>query len=351
MLRRGRVSLEDESGTQKKLALELSNQLGNLPLALDQAGAFIEETPSSISEYLELYRQRKSKLLQRRGHQTDDHPSVEVTFALAFTKIEEANKTAGELLRLAAFCASEDILEEIFIQHFFSHENYQEGFDRLKFAEALREAGKFSLIRRDPLRQSVDMHRLIQVIIRDTMKSEDQERWVAHSLEALNGAVYNFKFAAESILYNTESEMSQLDAWLATERLLPHIQCCTQLAESWTIKSPVILRKFISLLDNAGRYMVERGRLIDAESLHQKSLALLEQQGDLRINGLELVSKLNELALVYFGRRKYVQAESLFRRALEIIKKYENDRDIAVALNNLGLVLYKQGKHAAADPF
>src|SRR5439155_24848821 len=48
-------------------ALALSRELDGLPLALDQAGAFIEETPSRPTEYLDLFRTERKELLQRRG--------------------------------------------------------------------------------------------------------------------------------------------------------------------------------------------------------------------------------------------------------------------------------------------
>jgi hypothetical protein len=43
--------------TDQKLAAEITREVGGLPLALDHAGAFIEEMSSSLGEYLELYRQ------------------------------------------------------------------------------------------------------------------------------------------------------------------------------------------------------------------------------------------------------------------------------------------------------
>ena len=52
---------------EQSVALQISQELGGLPLALDQAGAFIEETPSSLTEYLSLYRSERGKLLAERG--------------------------------------------------------------------------------------------------------------------------------------------------------------------------------------------------------------------------------------------------------------------------------------------
>ena len=57
----------------RQLAEQISRELGGLALALDQAGAFIEEAPSSLAEYLDFYRSERSKLLAERG-ELGDHP-------------------------------------------------------------------------------------------------------------------------------------------------------------------------------------------------------------------------------------------------------------------------------------
>jgi len=49
--------------TDEEAAAELAKELGYLPLALEQAGAYIEATGRSLSDYLQLYRK------QARGHQ------------------------------------------------------------------------------------------------------------------------------------------------------------------------------------------------------------------------------------------------------------------------------------------
>ena len=46
--------LTGASTEQRSRALELCQLMDGLPLALDQAGAYILETPSSLDEYLEL---------------------------------------------------------------------------------------------------------------------------------------------------------------------------------------------------------------------------------------------------------------------------------------------------------
>jgi hypothetical protein len=61
------AQLDAASQRDRELAMQISRELGGLPLALDQAGAFIEETPSTLAEYVELYKTEGAKLRAERG--------------------------------------------------------------------------------------------------------------------------------------------------------------------------------------------------------------------------------------------------------------------------------------------
>ncbi|HEU5376413.1 MAG TPA: hypothetical protein VFV38_13290 [Ktedonobacteraceae bacterium] len=102
------------SSLDQSMALALSEELGRLPLALDQAGAYIEETQCSLADYQQQYRTRRAELLARRGIIVDDHPEpVATTWSISFAKVEAANTTAAKLLRICAFLAPDAIPEEL----------------------------------------------------------------------------------------------------------------------------------------------------------------------------------------------------------------------------------------------
>ena len=78
--------------TKAKTIVQL---LDGLPLALDQAGAYIEDTACGLSGYLNLYKRRRAALLRRRGRLAADHPEpVATTWSLAFEKVEQAHPAA-----------------------------------------------------------------------------------------------------------------------------------------------------------------------------------------------------------------------------------------------------------------
>ncbi len=107
-----KASLEHVSEADRAQAETLVVAMGGLPLALDQAGAYIEETGCGLSGYLELYRTHQIDLLQRRSAGPSDHPEpVAVTWRLGFLKVERTNPAAADLLRFCAFLVPDAIPE------------------------------------------------------------------------------------------------------------------------------------------------------------------------------------------------------------------------------------------------
>src|SRR5207253_1352979 len=109
LLRRTKVltpgtTLDQVPKEKQALATEIVMALDGLPLALDQAGAYIEETRCGLSRYLDLYGTRRKELLLRRGRFPIDHPdSVAATWSLSFQQVEQESLVAADLLRLFAF--------------------------------------------------------------------------------------------------------------------------------------------------------------------------------------------------------------------------------------------------------
>jgi hypothetical protein len=87
---------------------ELAGELGGLPLALEQAAAYIQATAGSLAGYLGLFRQHQDQLLAR-GEPTGYAKTVATTWSLALRQLEESAPTAAGLLRLLACLAPEPV--------------------------------------------------------------------------------------------------------------------------------------------------------------------------------------------------------------------------------------------------
>ena len=111
------ATLEHVSPQQRDLAMQVSQELGGLPLALDQAGAYLEATGTALAAYQQIYQQHRTALLAQRRAQGADHPEpVASTWSLSFARVEETNPAAADLLRLCAYLAPDAIPEEILTQ-------------------------------------------------------------------------------------------------------------------------------------------------------------------------------------------------------------------------------------------
>jgi len=89
-------------------AAGLAEAVGGLPLALEQAAAYVQATGGTLAGYLASFRQRRADLLGR-GEPAGYDKTVATTWRLAFEDMQQAAPGAAGLLRLLAFCAPEAI--------------------------------------------------------------------------------------------------------------------------------------------------------------------------------------------------------------------------------------------------
>jgi hypothetical protein len=99
----------------RQAARELAGELAGLPLALEQAAAYIQATGDSLAAYLASFRQRRDDLLAR-GEPTGYRKTVATTWALASSELEQTSAGAAGLLRLLAFCAPEAVPLRLLLQ-------------------------------------------------------------------------------------------------------------------------------------------------------------------------------------------------------------------------------------------
>ena len=235
--------LEDAMPADIAIAEEISAELGGLPLALDQAGAYLEETHCGLSAYQILYHSRGAEMLKERGGLVDDHPEpVATTWSLSFQKVEQQNPAAAELLRLCAFLAPDAIPEEIITQgaEHLGPVLSPVARDPLALNKALGVLRAYSLIRRDASTSMLSVHRLVQAVLKDTMPVEMVKQWIKRVVLAVNATFPEVEFSA----------------WPKCERCLPHAQICVDLIQ----EAHLIFPEAGALLHREGEYLRERAR-------------------------------------------------------------------------------------------
>ncbi|HEV2583235.1 MAG TPA: FxSxx-COOH system tetratricopeptide repeat protein [Ktedonobacteraceae bacterium] len=311
---------EQISGPDWLEAQDIYHLMDGLPLALDQAGAYIEESGCSLYRYIERFRQQRAMLLELRGEASLLHPeAVSATVLLAINKVEQSNPAAVDLLRLCAFLDSGQVNEELL-----------EAYDLDTLVAALR---RYSLIVRSPDESALSLHRLVQAIIYDHMEPDMQCAWAERAVETVSQAF---------------PPGEKVAAWPRCERCMPHVYTCFQHIERWQINSPPAA----SLLDRAGLYLLTQGLYTQAVRLLQKALRIRETLLPQEQPEQQAMSEtINSLACCYLYLGEYAQAGSMFTKALAICETLNGPShpDVAVILNNLALTHHKCGKYAQAE--
>ncbi|PRY02700.1 FxSxx-COOH system tetratricopeptide repeat protein [Allonocardiopsis opalescens] len=173
LLRRviGDISADDAS--------QVAEQLGDLPLAVEQAAAWLRQTSMPIEDYLELLDERISAVLEE---EPESYPrSVRATWDISFNGLEEDDRAAAALLRLCSFFGPEPIAFQLLKMGRLvpdTPEPLAQVFrDALSLSRAIRKIGLYSLAQTDPIDNSVQIHRLVQAIIRDRLPEDERERY------------------------------------------------------------------------------------------------------------------------------------------------------------------------------
>jgi NB-ARC domain len=173
-------SLKTVPEAVRSQAQEIVKEVDGLPLPIDQAGAYIEKTGCSLTDYLKFYKTRHSRLLRMRGRSATGHPEpVATTWSLSFEKVELANPAAAELLRLCAFLHPDEISEAMIVEGASELGPILQPAveDGLELNEAIGELRKYSQVKRDPEFKLLNIHRLVQSVIKDAMEKKTQWKW------------------------------------------------------------------------------------------------------------------------------------------------------------------------------
>jgi len=319
--------------TTQHTARTIVDAVDGLPLALDQAGAYIEETGCSLSRYLTLYQTQRKELHQRRGKQSTDHPEpVATTWSLSFQKVAAASPLAADLLRLCAFLSPDTIPEELVTESvpFLNPALPEDSKEHIQVDEALGELLRYSLVQRHSVAQMLSIHRVVQAVLKDEMDKQTHQQWAERIVGILNQF---FPFGDAT-------------TWSLCQRYLPHALVCTQYIQQWNLVS----KEAANLLHNVASYLDDRARYQEAEPLYRHALVIKES-----VQGPEhpdTASTVHNLAILYWNRGRYEQAEPLFKRALVIKENALGPEhlDTARSLHNLAILYKDQGKYEQAEP-
>jgi tetratricopeptide (TPR) repeat protein/transcriptional regulator with XRE-family HTH domain len=325
-------SSERPSLDEKAIATELAVAMDNLPLALDQAGAYIEETHCSLSDFLDLFQSHPIEILHERGMHAQHPFSVVRTFTLAFEHLKLKNALAAELLILCCFLAPDTIPERLILEGLsHSSEQWQKIIlNPLQLNAMFRDVLSYALIRRHVQTGMLSIHRLVQAILKEQMSRECQQAYSEQALRIIN-QVFPLNLITR-------------EDWTRCEQLLPHALHIIALCKRW---EDIAAPEYCSLLAKTARYLSQVAHFAEAELLYRRALNLQERGSQFAYSDL-----LNELAVLLRIQGRYPEAEAYFQQAL-LLQEQAPEPDqlqMAFSLHGLATLFGAAGRYREAEP-
>ncbi|KAH8727372.1 P-loop containing nucleoside triphosphate hydrolase protein [Phaeosphaeriaceae sp. PMI808] len=285
--------------------------LDGLPLAIAQAGAYLQESGVGIKAYLRFYEQQWSELMESRDvadAPLQDYPnrSVWTTWAISYQAIRNKHQATANLLLLWSFLDNKNLWHGLFAAtceasaeaaRMLSEWVGDVASSELAFSRAMQMLRNYSLIEAVEDTTSYATHPVVH-------------RWAYH----YRGKDSKVKLSQLAVIavgmavpYNSTKEYSAMQ-----RRLLPHAQVCSR----WVIQSQAWQGD-----------RIDKGDGKDVMGLGQRQTVL---------------DAIHSLGMLYADQGKLAEAEQMYERALR-------GREEALGLNNLGLLYADQGKLAEAE--
>jgi tetratricopeptide (TPR) repeat protein len=317
--------LVQRTGSSDQASLdELAGALGDLPLALEQAAAYLEETTTTPGEYLGLLRDRAKELFAL-GRPASSEQTIATTWTVALDRIRTQAPAAEDLLCLCAFLAPDDLPRALLAEH---GDQLPERLastvaDGLGFGQTLGSLRRYSLV--TVTAEAISTHRLVQAVVRHGLAAEPARVWAAAAVGLLAAG---FPCKAEDV-----------GVWPMAARLLPHALAATEHAAALGAAPTATA----GLLDDAGRYLWGRAEHLQAKPLLQRALSIREAQLD--PDHLHTAASHANLGVALLDFGDLVGARTHLERALAITESRlgGNHPETAASLSNLADVLVAQG--------
>src|SRR5436190_16176546 len=161
----------------------LVETLGRLPLAIEQAGGFMRANGVSITEYRELYKSNRSRAL-KEGLSTAHKESyyretVATTWDVSFKAIEQTDPLANVILRISAFLDGKQIQKDLFYDTNLKVCGRERNISDWEVNKSFGTLMSYSLVHPIEDKQCVEMHLLVQNVIRHGTEAEQVPLFIA----------------------------------------------------------------------------------------------------------------------------------------------------------------------------
>lgn len=320
--------------TEPNTLYQLAEVLERLPLALEQASAYMIFTGMSVDAYLRLLETRPGSLLDRGT--SPRHPGVVATLAVTMQSVSK-DPDALALLRILSMLGQDDFPTELFaisamdeapgiyddasaeIAAFGNLAETEPLHDPLILHDAIAILRQFSLVRVSPT--GLAMHSLTKLVVRD-LYIENHDRVLASALDLL-------------LRVASRVDADNPNNWPALAQLIPHIDATLVFAADRWPRNALVMHGL------AAEYLAASG-------LRQEAVDHARLLAELAPASRDPAGVLLQAAQIHLQADHFHDAQRLAEQAFQ--KESEQDRPLrrAAILNVRALALRGLGQLDAA---
>jgi len=300
LLRRRAPDLSDAQAGQ------LAERLGDLPLALAQAAAYLDQTGMPSPEYLRLLDTHGAEL-QNRGHDPGHPRTVATVWLVSLDRLKATAPAAVQLLELCAWLAPEPIPLDLFTGHCdkLPEPLAETAANPIAFNEAVGALTGYSLARRPG--DSIIVHRLVQDVVRRHHHADPA---------ATTPAPATADRPLVTVLALLRADLpgpvwSAPETWPRWRALLPSVLAATGRHADNAAENPAAW-----LLAQAGIYLRRQGRAAEALPLQERALCI--DEAVLGPDHPDVATDLNHVGRALSDLGQPAEALPLHQRALRI---------------------------------
>lgn len=272
---------------------QVAEKLGDLPLAIEQAGAWLAVTAMPPEQYLEMLDSQLPRVLEENpppGY----HRTAAATWLLALERLREQMPAAAKMLELCAFFAPEPIPMSLlyskrFVDVLLPFDASLN--DRFMQGRLVKEIGRYALARPDAGHTSIQVHRLVQTVIRAHLS--DVER------------VANLSDVHEILAAANPKDPDDAKNWDAYSQLSSHLRRSGALSSN----SPAVRQ----LVADVARYLNLSGDQASCEELAREALTAWRSTSE--VDDLTALTLSLTLANAVRAEARYAEAYEIDERA------------------------------------
>ncbi len=301
-----------ESPDDKKLAGKLANKLDGLPIALEQAAAYINYLHIGFQAYLEKFEEARKEVLQWHKDSLQDYP--EPVLVAWKTTEEQLGLREKSVLRLASFLAPDSIPTTLFKEkpesisdatELYAKETNedleQDSAEQTDIRNVLAKLSGWSMI--ILTEKSFYVHRLVQDSFRLRIPDTTIKSWTELALAMVRGFV------------PSDPPPDDIRSWDVWNTISPHVLAITDHGNNVKTPEPTGW-----LMNSLALHFNAKTSFEVAETLYHKALAINENT--VGPDHPNTASCLNNLAQLYKATNRLKEAEPLMQRHLVIFLQF-----------------------------